>query len=83
MADELNVDLGDRVTIEPIKGLRHPREVLISQITDSFMGLGVYADLEYASHLVGEEYAMTGAQLLTNNALRGRLYQQLKKLPQP
>ncbi|MDX1961759.1 MAG: ABC transporter permease [Pirellulales bacterium] len=64
LADILHVSAGDRITIIPNKGLRAPKSVPISQITDSYLGLNVYADLGYLNRLIDEEDAITGVQLV-------------------
>jgi len=58
-------------------------EVPIVETTDSFMGTSVYADIEYLSRLLGEEFAVTGVQLATDRDPKHtrELYRELKKLP--
>ncbi|MBX3415368.1 MAG: ABC transporter permease [Pirellulales bacterium] len=83
MAELLGLKPGDMVTVRPIQGLRIPRQVPVVQITDTFMGLNVYADINYLSHLVYEESATSGVQLKTqsNRAARAELFAALKQLP--
>jgi putative ABC transport system permease protein len=83
LADVLHLSPGDRVTVVPIKGERRPVEAPVVQITDSFLGMSVYAELDYLSRLLGSELALTGAQLSLNNSRDDRraLYRQLKELP--
>lgn len=83
LAELLHVSPGETIVMEPVKGERRPVEVPIVQIADSFLGMSVYADIDYLSQLVDEHFAMTGAQLELdgdpNN--RRRLYRELKQLP--
>lgn len=83
MAEILHVSRGETITFQPITGLRRRHEVPVVHIADSYLGTAVYADIEYLSHLVGEELAMTGVQLTA--AHQGEelnaFYRELKRLP--
>lgn len=83
LADLLHLSRGDWVTVEPIKGLREPRQVQVVEIADSYLGLTAHANIEYLSRLVGEEYALTGTQLEIDQSedQRRDLYHELKRLP--
>jgi putative ABC transport system permease protein len=83
MAAILHVGPGDTVTIEPIKGLKRPRKVLVGEISEGYLGTAVYAEIRYLSRLVDEDFAMTGVELATdgNPARRAALYAELKQLP--
>ncbi|OHB79066.1 MAG: hypothetical protein A2V98_02020 [Planctomycetes bacterium RBG_16_64_12] len=83
LAEVLHIEQGDLVTIQPIKGLRRPRQVPVLKISDSFFGTAVYADIHYLSRLVGEELAISGVQLDTDGdaAHTDALYRELKEMP--
>jgi putative ABC transport system permease protein len=83
LAEILRVGPGDTVIVEPVKGLRRPVEVPVGEIADSYFGLTVYADIHYLSRLVGEELAVSGAQLALdrNPANLAALHRELKRLP--
>jgi len=83
MAELLHLELGDLVTIEPIKGLRRKRQVPVRAITESFFGTAVYADIHYLSRLVNEEFALSGVQLAIDRtpAHTEALYRRLKQRP--
>jgi putative ABC transport system permease protein len=83
MADHLRVKTGDLVTIEPIKGEKIKRQSPVVQITDSYLGTSVYADLGYLNRLIGEEFAITGVQVLTDGDARHReaFCKELKNIP--
>lgn len=83
MAEILGLRAGDMVTVRPIQGLRIPRQAPVVQVTDTYMGLNVYADIHYLSRLVYEESATSGVQLKTQSsrAARSELYAALKQLP--
>lgn len=83
MAELLHVQHGDLLMVQPTKGLRRMVSAPVAEIADSYLGMAVYANLDYLSSLVSEEFAMTGAQLQLNpdESKRGELYRELKQLP--
>lgn len=83
LAQILDLEPGDRVTVRPTKGLRQPRQVPVVEIADSYLGAAIYTDIEYLSRLIGEEYALTGVQLKVepDPAARAELNRHLKQLP--
>src|SRR5262249_23416281 len=66
LADLLGLQRGDTVLMRPVKGLRQTHEVTVTNISDSYVGLSVYANIDYLSRLIGEEVAITGVQLQTD-----------------
>jgi len=84
LAEILHVERGDWIVMEPVKGLRQPRQVQVVEISDSFLGTSVYADIRYLSRLVDEEYAISGVQVLTDHDPHSTeaFYRELKRLPQ-
>lgn len=83
MAELLHLEHGDLVTIHPVKGLREPHVVPVTEINDGYLGLAVYADIDYLSRLIHEERAVTGVQLAVNPSREAHeaLYRELKRLP--
>lgn len=83
LADILHLEVGDEVTIRPVRGERRDLIAPISAITDTFLGLSVYADFHYLNSLVGEEFAVSGLQLATSSAAGSSraLHKELKELP--
>ena len=83
LAEILHIERGDRVTIQPIKGLRHMHEVPVVEVVDSYLGTAVYADIHYLSRLVGEALALNGVQLATdrNPQHTESLFRELRQLP--
>lgn len=83
LAEHLHLAVGDVVEVRPKAGRRDPLQVPLAVISESQFGLSVYANLEYLSHIRGESFAMSGAQLkinLTEGAQR-ELYLTLKQMP--
>jgi putative ABC transport system permease protein len=83
LASLLHASVGDEITILPTKGLREERKVRVAELSDSYIGMAVYADIRYLSRLMGEEFAMTGAQMTVDQSpsVMKELYAQLKQLP--
>lgn len=83
MAETLHARRGDAVTVEPTKGLREPRQAIVAEIVDSYLGIAVYANIAYLSALVNEEFATSGVQLSINPQPQARasLYRELKQMP--
>jgi putative ABC transport system permease protein len=83
LADLLHLRVGDEVTIEPIKGQRRSRRVTVAEISEGYLGTAVYTEIGYLSHLVDEEFAVSGMQLAVdhNPEHRRQLYRDLKQMP--
>jgi putative ABC transport system permease protein len=83
LARLLEISPGDEVVVLPTKGLRRELTVPVAELSDSYIGMAVYADIGYLSRLVNEEFAMTGVQLgvSRNRSTIQALYTQLKQLP--
>jgi putative ABC transport system permease protein len=83
LAERLELSVGDEATILPTQGLRSERRAPVAAISDSYLGMTAYADIDYLSRLVGEAYAMTGVQLALDGdtASRARLDRALKAMP--
>jgi putative ABC transport system permease protein len=83
LASILRVRPGDRLTVVPVKGERHPVQVTVAQIADCYLGFAAYAELNELSRLIGEEPIMSGAQLATNGNPKDirQLYRRLKQMP--
>jgi len=62
----LGVRVGDVLTLRPLIGQRREVRAPVVAVVPTFLGLGAYADLQYLSRLIGEEWAA--------NALLGSTY---------
>jgi putative ABC transport system permease protein len=83
MAELLHLNVGDLVRIKPTKGLQTEHTVRVMEIADSYIGLSVYADINFLSRLIDEEFALTGVQLEMDprpEAYR-TFYREAKRLP--
>jgi putative ABC transport system permease protein len=83
LAEILQITVGDQLTFRPSKGLRRHHQIPIMRITDDYLGLSVYANIDYLSRLVGESRIVNAVQLKTNPApaVKAALYRELKQLP--
>ena len=83
MAQLLDVRPGDLVSVIPTRGRRDPLRVPVTELCDSYIGMAVYADIDYLSRVMSEEFAITGVQLAVspNERVREGLYRELKQLP--
>jgi putative ABC transport system permease protein len=83
MAELLHLDVGDHVVIKPAKGLRTLRSVPVVEISDSYIGLSVYAEINFLSRLIDEEQALTGVQLAMDPRREAYkiFYREVKRVP--
>jgi len=83
LAEVLHLQRGDTVALRPVKGLRRLHHVPVVEITDGYLGMTVYADIEWLGKLIGEEAAVNGVQLATDGdpAHTAALCRQLKRMP--
>ncbi len=83
LAELLDVRIGDTVTLLPVKGRRDPREVPVVEISNSYIGMGVYCNIYFLSRLMDEEMLVSGVQLTVDPrpAVRTALFRELKQLP--
>jgi putative ABC transport system permease protein len=71
------------VTVRPARGLRTVRQLPVVAIADSYIGLSVYAEINYLSRLIDEEFALTGVQLEMDprREVYPSFYREIKQLP--
>jgi putative ABC transport system permease protein len=83
LAELLHAEVGDQLTAIPVKGERRPIELTVAAIADSYLGAAAYANIDYLSRAVGEEFAVSGVQVATDGDERQlvRLQRQLKQMP--
>ena len=83
LAELLRLKPGEMLEFEPVKGLRERQRVPIVTLADSYMGLTVYADINYLSKLIDEDLAVTGVQLEVDERPEAmkELVKSVKRLP--
>jgi putative ABC transport system permease protein len=79
----LGVGPGDMLTVIPTRGRRDELRIPVAELSDSYIGMAVYADIRYLSRLMGEDFAINGVQMATDNRppARAELFRALKELP--
>ena len=82
LSEILKARVGDLVAIRPLIGQRRKTTVPVVGVVDSFLGLGAYCSIPYASRLIGEQWA---AQTILAKEFKGeggqRYLRQLKDRP--
>ncbi|MCA9263535.1 MAG: ABC transporter permease, partial [Planctomycetales bacterium] len=83
LAEMLHVSVGDSIDLTPITGDRRRRNVQVAALTDSYLGLTVYARLPYLNRLMGEEFALNQVQIVAHpdTHVRAQMYAALKQIP--
>jgi len=83
LAEILNVQTGDLLTMIPTEGEQDERTVPISGVITSYLGLVAYADLDYLNRLINEERVISKVQMKTDPDPRyeKQFLNQLKQLP--
>ena len=73
LAGKLDVTVGDKLQLIPVKGVKEPRQVAVAGIVDSYLGLVAYADYDWLNQLVGEADAISAVHLRTATGLEHSL----------
>jgi len=81
LAELLEVQRGDWVTIELLEGDRRRRDVVVTDLVDDMLGLSAYLERERLDRLIGDGGAIHGAHLRLDPAAQRQLYQQFKETP--
>ncbi|OGV19196.1 MAG: hypothetical protein A2X47_01920 [Lentisphaerae bacterium GWF2_38_69] len=84
LAEILGVKEGDTVLFKPIKGERKSLEIPIMALSESSVGMPVYADYEYINKLIGEISVLTSVRLkeAQTDKQKDKFYRELKKYPE-
>ena len=81
LAEKLDVDIGDKITVEVLEGRRPVRQVTVVRTMDEMLGMNAYMELRSLNRLIDEDDAVSGAFLSVDNDKLDPLYLQLKKMP--
>ena len=73
LAEILNVVPGDKIIFRPLIGLRREVTAPVVGTVDTFLGLSAYANINYLSRLLGEQWAA--------NAVLANRYKSLEEIP--
>ena len=81
LADLLQANLGDQLTVEVLEGARPIRTVPVTGIFDELVGLSAYMDIHALNRLMREGFTLSGAFLQVDAQQQPQLYRQLKQTP--
>ncbi|MGD1867497.1 MAG: ABC transporter permease [Phormidesmis sp.] len=81
LADLLQAELGDRITVEVLEGARPHRTVTVTGIFDELVGISAYMDIHALNRLMREGLTLSGAYLQVDARQQSKLYSQLKQTP--
>ena len=81
LAEILQVQPGELLTIEVLEGARPKKQVQVSGIFDELIGLSVYMDIGALNRLMQEGTTISGAFLMVDEQHQQPLYQLLKQTP--
>lgn len=81
LADILEVEPGDELLVEVREGQRPTRSVPVVGLTQQFIGIGAYMNLDAVHRLTGEGRAISGAFLMTDEHYETDLMHTLQDRP--
>jgi putative ABC transport system permease protein len=81
LAKLLNVGVGDLVRLTPLEGRRVEREVTITGLVESYLGLTAYMNLDALDRLFGRGGQISGANLDLDASQQPALFAALKSNP--
>jgi len=81
LAEELDVQPGDNITVEILEGERPVRQVAVSGTVDEMIGLSAYMDISALNRMLQEGPSISGAYLSVDTEKLPALYSQLKRTP--
>ena len=81
LADQLQVEPGDRLTVEVMEAARPVREVVLTDTVDDLLGVTAYMEQESLQRLVRRDETMNGAMLKIDSLAEEQLYGLLKAMP--
>ncbi|NND73145.1 MAG: ABC transporter permease [Rhodothermales bacterium] len=81
LATDLNVSVGDYVSVDVLEGQRIKTTVQIVGIVEDFFGLSVYMQLDALNRLTRGARSVSGVFLLVTDGYESRINKKLKGLP--
>ncbi|MEO8501286.1 MAG: ABC transporter permease, partial [Vicinamibacteria bacterium] len=81
LAKVLRLQPGDRVSLDILEGARPQRETVVAALTDDYVGLSAYMEIEELHSLMRESDVLSGAYLQVDATARDALYRKLKATP--
>lgn len=83
IADSLGLELGDPITMIPVRGDRTPRKTTLAQITHGYLGTTIYAQIDELNRLIHEQQTLNLVLVKSDPAvdINRQFKQELKTLP--
>lgn len=81
LADDLGVQPGDEVTVEVLEGRRPTRTLIVSGITQQYIGTSALMDIAALNTLMMEGRSVSGAWLAIDGSRLNAFYEQVKETP--
>ncbi len=83
LAELLDVRVGDRLHVEPVRGERRVLTVPVAQVADSYLGLSAYARLDYLHELLQSEFVVDTVQSRWHGSLHTsfQLWEAIAEIP--
>jgi putative ABC transport system permease protein len=81
LAELLEVEIGDTVTVEILQGSRRVCDVPVTGLTTEFLGTFCYMNIQALNRLLGEGESFTEAYLTVDDSRLDELYRRLKQSP--
>jgi putative ABC transport system permease protein len=81
LAEVLQVQAGDSVTVEVLEGQRPILEVDVAGVVDDVLGISAYMNMDALHDMMREGNVISGAALLVDSAAEEALSARLKRIP--
>lgn len=81
LGQKLGFKAGDMVTVESLEGQQRSVQVMVSKLSQQYLGVGSYMRRDNVNRLMGEGAAINTALLNINPEMSAVVYQRLKEMP--
>jgi len=81
MAEILGASAGDRLELDVLEGERPHKEVVVSAVSEEFMGTSVYMEIDSLHRLMREGETLSGAYMQVDADSLNSIYSRLKAVP--
>jgi putative ABC transport system permease protein len=77
----MGVGAGDFVDLEVLEGARPRRDMIVSRVVESYVGLGAWIDMDALARLLREPATLNGAWLAVDELAMSELHAEVKRTP--
>jgi putative ABC transport system permease protein len=82
LAKKLGFNQGDTISLEFLEGARKTKQLMVTGLSQQFLGLGAYMRLDTTNRLMAEGPAINNALLSIDKHYASDIYKRLRKMPQ-